>query len=138
MNALILYPRRAGFLRAVRDVLSPPGAWTQGAYARTAGGHSTTASSPEARCWCLAGAIDRVLRFPLAIASDGTEDGVNGQQLIHLNGPRVPFIARLQLIHLRASINGAILSIPRLNDLVWMTHAKILGYVDAAIARFEA
>jgi hypothetical protein len=37
--------------------ISPPGAWTQGYYARNAAGNPVTSTAPEAVCWCAAGAI---------------------------------------------------------------------------------
>lgn len=51
----------ADYLDAAAELLSKPGAWTQGAYARIApGGPTVGPGSPEARCWCLAGALGAV------------------------------------------------------------------------------
>lgn len=46
-------------LRAVRELLSDPDRWTQGAYARDATGHTVLTYAPDACRWCIAGACDR-------------------------------------------------------------------------------
>lgn len=53
-------------LRAARDLLTPEGAWTQGASARTEDGimlHDPR--SEEAICWCSLGALRRVVDDPV-------------------------------------------------------------------------
>lgn len=51
-------------LVAVRDLLSPEGAWTQGAYARDGERQAIiSADDPAAVCWCIDGAIDRVIGY---------------------------------------------------------------------------
>ena len=44
-------------LTAVRELLSDPKRWTQGAMARDAQGNGVGHSSSDAACWCLDGAI---------------------------------------------------------------------------------
>lgn len=41
----------------MRERLTPPGAWTQRAYARDAGGRTLLYQHPDATCFCLAGAM---------------------------------------------------------------------------------
>ncbi|QIG70708.1 hypothetical protein EVB91_157 [Rhizobium phage RHph_I1_18] len=48
----------------VRELLSEEDRWTQGSGARTEKGFSTIASSVEAACFCMIGAIDRVVYGP--------------------------------------------------------------------------
>lgn len=49
---------RAVLLRAA-EIVEKPGAWTQGAYAKTAEGLVTSSQSPDATCWCMVGAVMR-------------------------------------------------------------------------------
>jgi len=49
-----------GVLRDARDLISPPGCWSQVAYARSSDGVSVGVSDPRAACWCLRGAVQRV------------------------------------------------------------------------------
>ena len=46
-------------LNAAADLIEPEGCWTQGAYARAAGGHVTPHRENTAVCFCAAGAIYR-------------------------------------------------------------------------------
>lgn len=51
----------ADILDRAADLISPKGAWTnKGYYAFNAAGETVEPEDPEAVCWCLAGAIDRV------------------------------------------------------------------------------
>jgi hypothetical protein len=45
-------------LRRVRDLLSDPAKWTQGATARDANGQPTDMNGKSAVCWCLSGALE--------------------------------------------------------------------------------
>ena len=47
-------------LAKAADLIEPPGAWTQGTFARDAHGEPTTSSGPRATCWCASGAIRRI------------------------------------------------------------------------------
>lgn len=51
----------ADILDKAADLIEPEGAWTQGAFARTADGESCSSGSsdPRAVCWCVGGAINR-------------------------------------------------------------------------------
>ena len=48
-------------ISAAADLLEKPGAWTQGAGARDEVGLPVDARSKAARCWCVIGAMARVL-----------------------------------------------------------------------------
>jgi len=48
-------------LKDARALLSQPGAWTQGFYARDSRGASIRASEPSACSWCIQGALFKVL-----------------------------------------------------------------------------
>lgn len=50
-------PAALSLARRVRELLSEPGRWTQGAKARTATGAECLALNPSAACWCLLGAM---------------------------------------------------------------------------------
>lgn len=60
MNAIILFPRRASFLRAVRDLIATPATWCQGVYAKNYWGRSADFSLDSAKRFCLLGACLRV------------------------------------------------------------------------------
>ena len=46
----------AGVLYRAADLIEPAGAWTQGEFARDAGGRACDAWSPNAACFCVHGA----------------------------------------------------------------------------------
>lgn len=47
-------------LRAAADLIEPEGAWTQGAFARTAKGNPIGPEEQPAVCWCAYGALMKV------------------------------------------------------------------------------
>ena len=51
--------KAADLLAAAADLIAKPGAWTQGALARTAKGNRCAPTSRRAVCWCALGALDR-------------------------------------------------------------------------------
>ena len=114
MTGLILHPKRAGLLRALRALLTPKEAWCKGAYARTAGGHSVSSSDESARSFCIIGGINRI--------TEGVDETVRGS---------------LTSILSRAieSICGDH-SIPRFNDSA--THEEVLSVIDTVIEHVES
>lgn len=48
-------------LERAAALIEPEGAWTRGTYSLDASGERVPPASREAACWCLYGAIDRVL-----------------------------------------------------------------------------
>lgn len=50
----------ADILTAAADLIEKPGAWTQGAFARTLDGGPAIWTDDDAACFCVAGAIERV------------------------------------------------------------------------------
>ena len=46
-------------LKAARELISRPEAWTQGVWARDASGEKVLSTSREAVCWCALGAVTR-------------------------------------------------------------------------------
>lgn len=42
----------------VKELLSDESKWTRSAYARDSMGHSIPSTDPDAKCWCLQGAIN--------------------------------------------------------------------------------
>ena len=128
--ALILYPARARILRAVRDLLTPKGSWTQGSYARNFWGHACGVFEPSARCWCLEGAVTRVT------GSCWGEGSINVRR-------KGPYRAGEALIHHRElrELDALIVtdsymnSAPRFNDA--STYEQVLDVIDRAIAKVE-
>lgn len=49
-------------LRAAADLIEPEGKWTQNWWARRANGTICEPIDPAAACWCLRGAVNRVVR----------------------------------------------------------------------------
>ena len=61
-------------LRKMREILTPPGAWIQRAYAKKANGEACFPSNPEAICFCLRGALHRAqMPFPEYYIHLGTD-----------------------------------------------------------------
>lgn len=74
-------------LNRAADLITPPGAWTQGSYARDAEGCPVPLDDPYAECFCVAGAIARFAKG---------EDWADGLQIVRrtLNtGRAVPFVS---------------------------------------------
>lgn len=46
--------------RRAAELISSPGSWAQGNYAKTSDGNCVLATSPHAKSWCVLGAIQRV------------------------------------------------------------------------------
>jgi len=96
-------------LTAARELLSDPVRWTKGRMARDAAGERAYSRSPEAVCWCAAGALNKV----------SSAWGVQEAQGI-----------------LFASVSGK--GIAAFNDDPTTTHADILAAFDRAIAAAKA
>lgn len=96
-------------LKAAREKISIPEAWTQGTFARRADGHITTTTHPDAVCWCAAGAIHAVC--PAEHRGEAYREAT---------------------VALR-SVVGAIAPF---NDAA--THDEVLAAFDAAIRRLES
>lgn len=73
-------------LNRAADLITPPGAWTQGSNARDAEGCPVPLDDPYAECFCVAGAIARFAKG---------EDWADGLQIVRrtLNTGRVPFVS---------------------------------------------
>jgi hypothetical protein len=52
--------RASELLTRAEALITPPRRWTQRAHARDARGHIVSYIAPDARAWCLLGAIDRM------------------------------------------------------------------------------
>ena len=104
-------------LRAARALIDAPEKWTRGFYARDTHGVLVYPTSRDAVCFCIQGALRRV------VASDGftrlTEDAENAisRALLRSNWEMNP---------------------PDFNDDPETTHADVLAAFDCAIAAEEA
>lgn len=104
-------------LDAVRDVLSNPDRWTKFELARSRLGDPVEPDDPSASCWCLQGAISRVV-------DDSTTRNAAHQEL------RVTLALRDRLINLP-------LIAVEYNDQHDTTHADILKLIDDTIRRLR-
>ena len=96
-------------LKAARAVIEKPETWTKGFYAHTATGEDVESEHPDATCWCVIGAVEKV-----------TSEGhwMRAQNVIHYLGHYVPrrgYVAKF-------------------NDDPNTTHEDILAVFDKAIA----
>ena len=73
--------------RRAAELISGPGCWTQGSYARSETGTPVTAWSPHARSWCIFGAIQRVTEWDFRMY-DRCRD-VMTKKVIENGGPSV-------------------------------------------------
>jgi hypothetical protein len=105
-------------LRSARALLDLPGTWCQDALARDAEGNDTPYPiEPAACCWCIGGAIEKVL----------------GRGLTQYDEPVVH--ALLAEIPERASWSlGALFT---WNDSCGRTHADVIALLDRAISTAE-
>lgn len=101
-------PAALSLARRVRELLSEPGRWTQGWYARDSWGFRCPSHSSTATCWCIRGAITR-------------------------NAPG-PELAKYQLLQALDGITG---DVEKWNDLRTTTHADVLALLDRVIADGE-
>ena len=97
--------------RRVRELLSEPGRWTQGYFARDAAGQECASKDPAATCWCVVGAMVRL----------GSDDP----------RPDIEFINALKA-HL-----GPPCSLSMWNDAPGRTHADVLALLDRVVAQME-
>jgi hypothetical protein len=93
-------------LVAARTLISDPGRWAQGTYAKDTNGRSVWPDSAEACCWCSVGALNRT--------HASTQIRV---EAAHALGETVKQ------------------SVVDFNDRIETTHADVLAAFDAAIAR---
>ncbi len=66
----------AVILREAAELLSKPDAWIQQAYSRTADGKWCPPTDPDAVCWCVRGAIAKVVGSWLDSAVKPAEDAL--------------------------------------------------------------
>lgn len=66
----------ARILNAAADLLEQPGAWTQGAFAKDKNGFATYPLWPEACCFCVLGALERIAGGDTGYAYGVAEDAV--------------------------------------------------------------
>jgi hypothetical protein len=101
-------------LREARALIDTPEKWTQGANARDAAGRKVPAYSSRARCFCMTGAVIRVMAGGFDAA--------------------VPVLGAL-----RKGANGLEGGSPHLwNDAPERTHAEVLAAFDRAIEAAQA
>lgn len=127
------------FLREVRAVLEVPGAWSQGAEARTEQGVRADARDADACCFCLTGAVKRV-RFLHAGAMDYST--IDVQAMYSLDITRHKRAHSYGDINEHALRNAAMLSGPAMlqswNDHQGRTCAVVLELIDDTITRLSA
>lgn len=98
-------------LRRAREILTPPGAWTQGEAARDSEGELVAAADPAAVCWCSIGALIKA-----------TPD----DEMLR---------ARASAVLKRHVPAGLLVTY---NDYTYRTQAEVLAVFDKAIASLEA
>lgn len=62
----------ADILDKAADLIEPEGAWTQGWFARNAGGSDTGTNDEDAVCWCAFGAVERACQSKWSKLSTAT------------------------------------------------------------------
>lgn len=111
-------------LRAMRDLLSNPDAWTQGVLARDFIGSEIEPLADEARCWCLIGAICKVGHVSIGYGHPAYDE--------LLDTLRERDEAAQLVIAAEMDIEDLV---PVYNDAQDTTHADVLALIDATIAR---
>lgn len=99
-------------LKAVRELLSQSKHWTQNWYAKDAKGFACAPSDNDAICWCLVGALERIVG-----------DGDHANPLLRW---------------LRMELPAGEMSVSKWNDKRGRTHAEVLDLLDRVIATAEA
>lgn len=111
-------------LKSGRDRIADPKNWTKGYYARDAGGNPIGEDSPEAVCWCAAGALQSCL---VIIAAGNIRRNYNirnhALEFLHLSMP--------------SDFDVNLFSIAGFNDAPETTHADVMAAYDRAIALAE-
>ncbi len=59
----------AQVLTAAADLIEPAGAWTQGCSARDSDGRAVRPNNSAARCWCMVGAMCKVVSYDHALGA---------------------------------------------------------------------
>jgi hypothetical protein len=101
-------------LIATKALLHSPAQWTQEAFARNKNGEVISANSPDATCWCLLGAMDKVLRDNNARPAVAEAERIVRNVIRERTG--------------NYWIDG-------FNDSEFTTHADVLALLDKAIER---
>ncbi len=115
-------------LKGARELLSDPARWTKGAWARGPGdepgfGSRETIHSPIANCWCLRGALRKVV----GVSEVGRVTG--GEQAVAL-AYKLTFATTLELEFDPHRFSAW-------NDREETTHEEVLALLDRAIAMEE-
>lgn len=99
-------------LKALKELLSKPERWTQGAYARDIAGHQVSEEDSSACCFCLSGAMYKV--------SNGQDSSQRWDNILEAMFPGC---------HCGAAI--------RFNEQLGRTHQEILGKINEGIVWIE-
>ena len=111
-------------LQAVRTLLGVEDRWTKGFFARRDDRTKCGPRQPEARCWCLTGALMKVL-------PESELQRLTGL-LSHSLNQVIPPLAAEQ------PYPGGARRIAAFNDALSTAHKDVLGVLDKAIAKLEA
>lgn len=121
-----------GYLESVRELISCPEHWTQGAMARDNDGRDVDHVSRDAVCWCLGGAINKVYDDlhrdrELYVYMTGRHDAIN----VKLTRMKVnQKLSQLSSYGLGAAYPWA--SVTHFNDT--HSHGEVLELLDQAIS----
>lgn len=109
-------------LTVARSLIEKPENWTQHAFARDAHGGRINVNSPNAKCFCLAGALQRAYYKPGLVPNTGGSRLCSGA---------IPLTDSARAI---GSCNGSFVDY---NDDPKTTHADVLWLLDATIERLN-
>ena len=110
-------------LQAVRELLAQPERWTQMAYARDAAGSQVPETSTTAVCFCLSGAIWRIIANCSDSAGHSIADSSGRWSAV--KNALIPEGAQVSPLR----------TLTRFNDMEDRSHADILKLLDDTIKR---
>lgn len=110
-------------LRELRKLLEDPRRWTKGTFARNIEGFEVSASNPDAVCWCLEGAIAKIVGDEIAASDEGS--------IFY-----TPLFNVIAACLSTAEIEGS--GIAGFNDAEDTTHQDVLNLLDGALEYVES
>lgn len=125
-------------LAQARELITEPGAWVQGAFARDEKGYAVDSTSPAACAWCTVGALRAVTMAGLP-ASDEDNKVYHARSAIAARGVAVkdmrPAVAWLREAAGLGAVAGGSGGVSDWNDAPSTTHDQVLDVFDRAIAK---
>ena len=130
----ITLERRNALLQEAKDLITPREQWTRGALARDEKRNEIEPNDPDAVCWCLGGALGKVVSdcYDQAYAdltgNKDTWDLRDAHERVLCNAVADAILKMMPDVKEREDING----VATFNDCKKISHSQVLSILDDA------